>query len=943
MMDLPLVPKQERSGATKTSRAKAVAKYVLLPGFIPRLKEFKLNFGYLAYLMALVFEQARLIPAGHLYLNPTMMGRFGFKDILGLAAHNLRPGWRNSDQYVIFGMFLLGIVLLVLQFCLLAGLLLTNAAHAAASPTGMSAVPFTSIFATGLPEHDIALMMLDRVFGVPGLLGSEFSPTSASQITPFTLGLQSLFEFYSWGMLFVAGIIVMYYTFVVVAETVQTGTPFGKRFANVYAPIRLCIAVLLMLPVAYGYNVGQHITLNVAKWGSGLATNSWLVFVQSLSNPLGLGEKDLLAAPKVAEIDPVLKFFTLAQTCRAAYEQKENKIIQPYLVRSRGADQNANSIPLDGLTFDNALEFSQFQDIYIRFGEKGDQFTRDPNAKGNVYPYCGEVIMRVKALDKITIPLYREYFSLLASLWKSPSLAGFGERWAANNLYNTQRGCDINVGPYPWPEDRCSEDAEPAYMFDFHEQTQTVFDNNLRVAIEEVRDLNVAYLQSDEDLRSRGWGGAGIWFNRIAQTNGVLVSAAYSMPEISLYPDVLEQTMGARNAQEGKDAASGTCFRSKMASMFPMRRQGLQGTDTEITKTLDSVCRYFQKTRAADGKVPEASGNVIIDMMKGIFGMEALFSLRDHEEIHPLAQMSAMGRAIIDNSIRFMSAGSGTAIFSNFISTLDLYPDDPQKSDAISAHLKKGGSMLSGFMFTLAFTGLSAGFILYYMIPFLPFIYFFFGVGRWVKSIFEAMVGIPLWALAHLRIDGEGIPAQAAANGYFLLLEIMLRPILTLFGMMAAISIFTALASMMNMMFDIATENLTGHEAVSTAGGGVVDGLLESFRGPIDQLFYTLLYAILLYMMAMSCFKLIDSIPNGTLRWIGAGVNSFGDKMPDVGQNMTNYAAIAGGMYGNKLGDAANQLSTGVGQAAGMPFTIEKAMRRRANQADDAGGGGGAE
>ena len=54
----------------------------------------------------------------------------------------------------------------------------------------------------------------------------------------------------------------------------------------------------------------------------------------------------------------------------------------------------------------------------------------------------------------------------------------------------------------------------------------------------------------------------------------------------------------------------------------------------------------------------------------------------------------------------------------------------------------------------------------------MPFIYFFFALAGWIKSIFEAVVAMPLRALAHLRIDGEGLPGPGATNGYFLLLEI---------------------------------------------------------------------------------------------------------------------------------------------------------------------------
>ena len=112
------------------------------------------------------------------------------------------------------------------------------------------------------------------------------------------------------------------------------------------------------------------------------------------------------------------------------------------------------------------------------------------------------------------------------------------------------------------------------------------------------------------------------------------------------------------------------------------------------------------------------------------------------------------------------------------------------------------------FILSTAFVGLTAGLVLYYIVPFLPFIYFFFAVATWVKSIFEAMVGVPLWALAHLRIDGEGLPGNSAANGYFLILEIFLRPILTIFGLIAATLIFTAQVRVLHFLWQIVTENL---------------------------------------------------------------------------------------------------------------------------------------
>ena len=63
------------------------------------------------------------------------------------------------------------------------------------------------------PEEDIALRLLDGVFGVPDIFGSN----QATE-TDFHTALHQLFQFYSIGLLVIAFLILAYYIFVVLAE-----------------------------------------------------------------------------------------------------------------------------------------------------------------------------------------------------------------------------------------------------------------------------------------------------------------------------------------------------------------------------------------------------------------------------------------------------------------------------------------------------------------------------------------------------------------------------------------------------------------------------------------------------------------------------------------------------------------------------------------------------
>ncbi|MCK5375053.1 MAG: DotA/TraY family protein, partial [Alphaproteobacteria bacterium] len=188
------------------------------------------------------------------------------------------------------------------------------------------------------------------------------------------------------------------------------------------------------------------------------------------------------------------------------------------------------------------------------------------------------------------------------------------------------------------------------------------------------------------------------------------------------------------------------------------------------------------------------------------------------------------------------------------------------------------------------------------------FIYFFFAVGGWIKGLFEAMIGAPLWALAHIRIDGEGLPGNAAMNGYFLIFEGFLRPILIVFGMLASISIFAALVNVLNSIFNLIAQNAGGYDMKSQLMDASFSG--EYMRSLIDQFFFTVIYTIIVYMIGMSCFKLIDQIPNNILRWMGQAVSSFGDQREDPAQGLTSRASIGSQQVLGKLGGGLQGLSS---------------------------------
>lgn len=880
--------------------AKNIAAYFFLPRWIDRVRDMTPRFGLIAYLMALVFEAIKLIPSGHPILKSETIKNGRIRDVLGLAAHNLHGGLKNVDQYIIFGVFLVGIVLVILQFIFLLSAIVFSTAQAA--PT--SNFHFLGLFVTEYTGTDIAHLMLDKVFGIPGFYNScfdtVFNAANSTAIppakavcegyfatttfpTPFQQGMQALFKFYSMGMLAVAGFILVYYIFVLMAETVNTGIPFGKRFQSIYSPIRLVIAVLLMLPLAYGYNTGQYVVLLAAKYGSGLATNAWLTFNKKVGkNPMGMENQELVAQPKIQNIDSVLNFMYLVHSCRAAYELGTNVFIKPYLIRTANGP-STTVVLTPTMDFSSIRNFYNQADVKITFGEFNTSYSSYP---GGVKPYCGTITMpalskKVKGIEDI----YNAYFKMVNDLWNNPNVKDYGMKTACNTKFKDHYMCGIIPYSFSVGWDNPTDTiAGQSFYKDVRLQAQATYNALMANVINIVRTTDNDGFLMDEKTLKTGWGGAGLWFNKVTAFNGALADSLSALPTPTQYPYVMERVAAKRkictDSKKNTDAKmrysitmpqGGTC-----TDMTSMLQDGELGggpaQNTKVAELLDTVYQQVQFSEGTTKPKEATTDSKIKNFVTLLFGQSGLFEFRANANVFPLAKLAMFGKEIISKTVIMIASSTLLSGAGGFL----------------GIEMGQLGGIISEFspaIKSFAVIGVSIGVLLYYVLPLIPFIYFFFAVGRWVKSIFEAMVAIPLWALAHMRLGGdtEGLPGPAALQGYFLVLEIFLRPILTLFGLMASTATFMALTAVMDSIFNLVVMNVGGYD-MSKLSAGLPDSYANVAMDGIDALFYTVLYAIFVYTIATSSFKMIDLFPNAIMRWAGTNTSSFNDQTEPMDQ-----------------------------------------------------------
>lgn len=904
-----------------------VVKYAVLPGFIPRISRlFSSSFALSAYSIACIFYSIRLLPPSHPYVNADNIGRFGLRHVMAAAADHLDFRWRNFDQLLIYFLILSGIVLLLAQFSLMAISLV-------AQQPAMAAL--SDYFVRSADEHhqDLVMIVMDRVFGVPDFFNSCISVADVpcedlygnmslnlgeAFPFPFHKAFHQMLGFYSTGLFFVATLVLLYFIVVVVSETATTGSPFGQRYNKTWIPLRIILFFALLTPFAApavktneteaqqkarveaeakaGLNAAQLLTLWVAKTGSDFASNGWELFTNELPRQSDLARVNL------PSFEQVMSFVLIARTCKAVEEsflgpRDEGKTwIQPYVIRGGftalrvgDASSGTAALPLLETDYKTARAYAEGPSVEIGFGIYSDDkaegvFENASAYPDHVWPVCGRMSLpvydrglRVEVSSEAdegegdtdtdeevmtpTLKVQELYYILLQDLWTDDSIIKIAQCFASSRVpalagQYERMGC---------PDVLKDKEKDLADMIS---QRRQLYDDQYQAFLDEYDD-GVSDFQ--QILLKRGWAGAALWYNQIADVNGRVTAAIQNPPEVAEYPSIMEFVQRKKRAID-EDLILSDLFNPLVGSGeyidFSDYNKGGGSQDQAQAKAFALQAAYATFSDAAGSLSAQGAetGNVLMALVDTIFGAGGLYDLRKNTEINPLAQLSALGKAIMDASIRNILGGL-------VIDKMPFFLRDLLGKNA-KDQLKTLGSSIQA----IGYVGVLMGFSLFYVLPLMPFIYFFFAFGAWVKSIFEAIVAMPLWAMAHItRWDGDGIAGPDTKNGYFLLFEIFVRPILILFGLLASISVFSASAEVLHDIFDTVVANV---------GGASADNI-GSAMGAIDELFYTLVYTVLIYMIGLSCFKLIDQIPNEIFRWMTVRVDTFHDNSSNAAESLS--------------------------------------------------------
>ena len=183
------------------------------------------------------------------------------------------------------------------------------------------------------------------------------------------------------------------------------------------------------------------------------------------------------------------------------------------------------------------------------------------------------------------------------------------------------------------------------------------------------------------------------------------------------------------------------------------------------------------------------------------------------------------------------------------------------------------------------------------VLPLMPAAVWIFAVLGYILLVAEAVVAAPLWAIAHLRADGEGISGPAADRGYALLLALTLTPLLMVLGLVLGMAAYRIVGGIINGLMYVVLDGMAGDSIVGIAwlvGFAVVFAIL-----------------VLLHLLVIErCFTLVAWLPTAVLRWLSTDVQL------DVSAAKQAQLAAGGAAYtaGKVIGPGTQAAARGLGR-----------------------------
>lgn len=732
--------------------------------------------------------------------------------------------------------------------------LLTGAAYA---DSGASLNQFTP------PAGDTSVDFLREVFGsIVGMIASGGNVRAGT--TSDVMG--SMMRIFGSAVLFLGMLFVGYTTLKGTVDSAHDGEVLGKKMSSIWVPLRTVCGTALLLPLGSGYSLIQVGILWLALQGVGVADQIWQAAIEQINRD------NMISRPMIPDSRPLAANILKFEVCAAAMNKQFEESGRPTRIQavpSTQAKMNTGEL----------LNYDIFDTI----------------------PGVGEYTT-IKNLANAAYTVNNYQWSATDGYQNNSAVCGgisWKQSWeASEGNSNTKIIKAPLMGAHAQAVQKMIQDLQPVADQIVAGQKPTPgaidaaandYENALRSAAKNVVSQTNDRARSDflSAAKDGGWIFAGTWYNHIVKMNDVMQSTLNALP-----------TSTPININEKETEPALTNYKDAIAVTDEYAKNRVEGirqvyynqTDVRAPQEGEGAWEYVKKLLSAPFM------GAINQMTQEIAG----------SNLNHMSQMKSFGDTIVGTGEAVLVAMAGASGAANSLAG------------------KLGGAgvidwgavlqFLSGVLTTLITLLLFFGVTLSTYVPMIPFITWMTSVVNWFVLVLESVIAGPLFAVAHVHPDGDDAVGKAG-HGYLMILSLVMRPALMLFGLIGGMLLTQPVVGLINVSF-------------MTVVAGVQ---ADSLTGIVSFIAYVAIYAIIMTTVVHIVFSLIHWIPDNILRWLGAhagGINSAegtGDKGHDVmvgGVREVRHGA-SGGLGGKNKTDTPANTVTSPSSAGASPSNKE--------------------
>ncbi|NPD66357.1 DotA/TraY family protein (plasmid) [Lichenicola cladoniae] len=657
------------------------------------------------------------------------------------------------------------------------------------------------------PGSDWAAQVIQNVFPISGTNGvSSTQTTVISQMIGQLTG-------------FVAAIAMAYLCYATIMQIhrgAETSRLLGNNMTGMFI-VRLGFAAIMMFPVpTLGFSVGQAAVVKVSLWGVGMAKAVYTNAVQAIG-PDAL----VVAQPMVPGTETIVQGLIQNELCRSLVNAASNTTFAPTQLVPE-----PTPVQIGGATGPMTI-----LGYTLSVGNIGSA-----PACGTVTiaaPLTGSVNLAGVAVDQSAIQ-QQALTTVLNNDIKTQV------EQIAGSFFKTRKASELNglMG------------ILTSATRDYTTQLTTASENitkQLRASLQTGGAAALANSSANQtQLTACGWTCAGAYYLEFARLNGQTLSLLSGVPQIT--PPSYD--------------GFGPSLSSDLAPLI-QSSQAFMTTLSNYVTTQDGLSAPGGQGDLFSGATPGQDGSGVIEQVFRRLHLndymlqliQTAIAPNGNNWTDPFSSLMSLGNTMITIAVAAMGlaalAASGTASTATTAFQLLTF-NFAGAGMTVAAHFLMSflGTPIFALLLALLIPGLTIAFVL----PMIPWVMWMAGVMGWLILVCEAVIAVPLWMLAHMTMQGEGLHGKAN-EGYGLLFNVLFRPTLMLFGLFLGYFIFSSMSFLIRQTFGIAAGFVLEHGWIVTNVLGVV--VLLS------------IFVMTHVVAAMMSFRMISLIPHHVPRLLG--------------------------------------------------------------------------